>query len=186
MCRPVTSSTVCGEQLRPADREGGVDLVGAVAGDRDVGVARDRDEDRLAATLGDVDEHDRVGAVALRPAGLRGLGAAGRSAPPGCQSRRAGSCGPTCPPGAHRPGRCRPGRRCSTRPPGTQIRKATTRRRAARRAAGRAGPLRTASSVRWAVAGRAGGRPGRDPALGALAGPDAGARPRARSRVSTV
>ena len=57
-----------GQQLRAADREGGVDLVAAVPGDRQVAVAGDGDEHRLPRPAGGVHEDDRVGAPAARVA----------------------------------------------------------------------------------------------------------------------
>ena len=54
-----------GEQLRAADGERRVDLVVALARDRQVAVARDRDEHRLPGAARGVHEDDRVGAPAL-------------------------------------------------------------------------------------------------------------------------
>ena len=57
------------QQVRAAEGEGGVDLVAAVARDRHVAVAGERDQRRLPAALGHVHEDDRVGAPARRVAG---------------------------------------------------------------------------------------------------------------------
>ena len=54
-----------GQQLGATERIRRVDLVAAVSGDGDVGVPGDRDHRGLAAVAGDVDEDDRVGALAL-------------------------------------------------------------------------------------------------------------------------
>ena len=53
-----------GEQLRPAEGEGGVDLVLPLPRDREVAVPRHRDEHRLAGAARGVDEDDRVRAPA--------------------------------------------------------------------------------------------------------------------------
>jgi len=60
------------EQLRPAERVRGVELVLAVPGDVQVRVARQRDQGRLSAG-GYVHDHDRVGALARGTPGAESL-----------------------------------------------------------------------------------------------------------------
>jgi hypothetical protein len=69
------------EQGRPAERERRVDLVLAVPGDGHPGVARDGDDRDIPAVPGDVDEHDRVGALRAGgpPAGVPAGGPAVRA-----------------------------------------------------------------------------------------------------------
>ena len=69
------------QQLRTAEGEGGVDLAHVVAGDVDVGVARDGHQDALPTTVRDVHQHDGVGALRAQVAsGFELLLLAGRHA----------------------------------------------------------------------------------------------------------
>ena len=53
-----------GEQGRPAEGVGGVDLVASVPGDGHIGVAGQADQHRLAGAAGDVQQHHGVGTAA--------------------------------------------------------------------------------------------------------------------------
>ena len=180
------------QQLRPAERVRGVDLVAALAGDRHVRVARHRDQRRLPAHR-DVDEHDRVGPPAGGAAGaqplllllgqaLAGVGAdqqEGLAGLVGRDGRRRGRrpAGPPCSTrtparrsaraGPARPARRPRGRRCG---PG-----------AARRGCGR--PLRTRAGRRGGPGGP-GGRPGAVGAAGAAPAPSGPSPGCARARAA--
>ena len=134
------------QQLRAAEREGGVDLGGAVARDRHQRVAGDRQQ-QVGPAAG-VQQHDRVGALPAPRRRCRAACAAPRRGPRGCRSRRAGTSCRAGRPAGHRSGTRRPCRPWSTR---------RTARRSGRPARPAARSARSATATASSSPARAGG-----------------------------